>query len=406
MLTSLAVALTVVMAPEPGAGGTDLAACRNEVTRLRAESAALDLEYRRRLFPREVFAQGAPNPAAQAALTPAIERILKGSAAGAPAYTLECRTRACRLLVAETREEHERSREWTRLLQSDEEMRDRSAGMGFQSGNPTKDPISGVGIEQKEVFIVLADPSGKRLPYPRPAEQPPVSSAPLATTAPACATEASALRAQLQKAKEEIEARRSPDERFLKGTPAPKVAEGLRAHILEKFSGPETASLEVECRAPVCRMRWEKGPLNWFNAFYGEPWFRQQFDGMMVSREVYFLMAPGPRADALGFLQGLVKHFESTRALADCEARFPARGTLKAKFHLPKTGESNEEGVPGRVAVSYGDELAGTPLAKCVESAIASTVLTAPLPVQPVGGAVLYKRFDFPRKPRADAGPR
>jgi len=120
MLTSLAVALTVVMAPEPGAGGTDLAACRNEVTRLRAESAALDLEYRRRLFPREVFAQGAPNPAAQAALTPAIERILKGSAAGAPAYTLECRTRACRLLVAETREEHERSREWTRLLQSDE----------------------------------------------------------------------------------------------------------------------------------------------------------------------------------------------------------------------------------------------------------------------------------------------
>jgi hypothetical protein len=81
-----------------------------------------------------------------------------------------------------------------------------------------------------------------------------VSNAPLPATAEACATEAATLRAQLQKAKEEVEANRSPDERFLKGTPAPEVAEGLRAHMLEKFSGPETASLEVECRAACQRL--------------------------------------------------------------------------------------------------------------------------------------------------------
>jgi len=402
MFTSLAVVLTLSMAQQPSSG-TDLTACQNEVTRLRAESAAAEVERQRRLPPKELFALGTANPAAEAALAPAIERLLKGTSPAAPAHTLECRTRACRLMVVETKEEQARTREWTKRLQSDEEMGDRRAGMGFHAGTPTKDPLSGVALDQKEVIIVLADPSGKRVPQPRPPEKPAVSSAPLPATAESCAAEAARLRAQLQKARDEVEAHRSPDERFLKGTPAPKVAAGLRAHILEKFPGPETASLEVECRAPVCRLLWEKGPLNWFNAFYGEPWFRREFDGMMVSRAVYFVMAPGPRADALGFLQDLVKHFESTRAMSDCEARFPTRGTLKAKFHLPKTGEDNEDGTPGRISVTYGDELAGTPLAKCLESAIASTVLAAPLPTQPVGGAVLYRQFEFPRKPKEGA---
>ena len=177
------------------------------------------------------------------------------------------------------------------------------------------------------------------------------------------------------------------------------MAARLRANILTKFPGPETATLEVECRALICRTIWKDAPENWHNQFYREPWFRKMVDGVVVGWDVYYMMAEGPRADGMGFLLDLVKRFEAGRAPDDCLARHPATGTLKVRFRLPKTGEENDDGVPGRISATYGDALAGTPLSKCMGEAIARDILPAPLPELPVGGAVLTKRFEFPRKP-------
>jgi hypothetical protein len=393
------LALTLALAP-----GSDLASCQSEVARLRVEGAAAEIERRRRLPPHELFALGAANPAAAAALSPALERILRGDSAAAPAHTLECKTWSCRLMLALSKEEEARAREWQRILQSDAELRERTAGIGFHAGTPSKDPLSGASVTQREVFFTLADPSGKRLPHPRPSERPAPSTAPLPATAEACAAEVRALRAQLQKANEEREAHLSPDERFAKGMPAPKLAGELLAIIRRRFPDAERDGLELECRALVCRAHWPKAPLNWHNVFYGDSDFRRLSEGMMVSQDVYFVMAGTRRGDGLGFLNELVRHFEASRAPADCEARFPARGTLRVKLHLPKTGEPNEQGELGRISATYGDELAGTPLGKCLESAIASSILAAPLPSEPVAGAVHFHRFEFPRKQPGSAG--
>ena len=398
------IALTLALAPG------DLASCQSEVARLRVEGAAAEVERRRRLPPHELFALGAANPAAAAALSPALERILRGDSPAAPAHTLECKTWSCRLMLALSKEEEARAREWQRALQSDVELRERTAGIGFHAGTPGKDPLSGASLTQREVFFALADPSGKRVPQPRPPERPAASAAPLPADAAACAAEVRALRAQIQKVNDEREAHLSPDERFAKGAPAPKLAGELLAIIRKKFPDAERDGLELECRSLVCRARWPKAPLNWHNVFYGVPDFRRLAEGMMVSQnvagmtDVYFVMAAVRRGDGLGFLDELVRRFEASRAPADCEARFPARGTLRVKLHLPKTGEPNEEGELGRISATYGDELAGTPLGKCFESAIAGSILAAPLPSEPVAGAVHFHRFEFPRKQAGSAG--
>lgn len=403
---SLGLAL-LAFGPTPLATAGDLAGCRKEVERLRAESAAAELQRRERLPPDQLFKLGTANPTAADALGPVVERILKGKSAAAPAHTLECRTWACRLLVALASKEQAASKEWQSALQRDDELRERTAGMGFQGGRPTKDPLSGTPLFEREIYLHLADPSGKRVPQPRSRPAPVPSTAPLPATAAACAEEAKALRLRLETARGEAEAHRSPMERFQTGAPAPKLTAELRARLLEKFPGPETASLELECRATICRARWDKGPPNWHN-LYDESWFRSMIEGMMVTSspsspgpEIYFVLTGEKRADALGFLQDLVKRFEASRAPADCEVRFPARGKLSMKLQLPKTGEPNEQGQVGKAGASYGDELAGTPLGKCMETAIAESILVAPLPKLPVGGAVLHHRFTFPRKPAA-----
>ncbi|HXU80297.1 MAG TPA: hypothetical protein VN914_02795, partial [Polyangia bacterium] len=366
MLTALA--LTLALAPNGG----ELAACQAEVRRLRAEGATAEVERRKRLSPHEQFALGNANPMAAAALAPAVDRLLGGSAA--PAHTLECRTWACRLKVALTKEDERRVNGWMKGLQSDEELGERVAGIEFHAGTPGKDPLSGAGVSQRDVFIALAAPSGKRVPATLRSEPPAVETTPLPGNAGGCAAEVKALRAQIQRAKDDQQAHLSPDERFARGAPAPKLTDELRAVIASKFPDATSTGLELECRALVCRARWEKGPLDWSHQLYDVPAFRAMADGALYSQAIYFVMAPERRADGLGFLKDLVKRFMAGRAAADCEARFPARGTLSVKLHLPKTGEPNEAGELGRVLASYGDELAGTPLGKCLEEAIAGSV--------------------------------
>jgi hypothetical protein len=99
-----------------------------------------------------------------------------------------------------------------------------------------------------------------------------------------------------------------------------------------------------------------------------------------------------------------MKRFEASTAAPDCEARFPAKGTLSVKLHLPKTGDLDELGGPAHMTAVYGGVLSGTPLGNCMEAKVAETILVAPLPTLPVGGAVLHHDFEFPRKAK-DKGP-
>jgi RNA polymerase sigma factor (sigma-70 family) len=385
----------------------DAAACRLEVQRLRVQRAAMEVERRARLEPEELFWYGEPNPVAFATLNPGIERAFQGRPQ-APGFSLECRTWACRvLLVAPTRDDRPWSNDWHNALMHDEEVRERTLGMGLSGGSPTKDHGSGEGMTEEEVFLPLHDPSGGRRDRKPPAARN-GPEMPLPETASACLAERDRLRLQIRQAREDIEARAAPDERFARGAPNPRLAAEVRRHMVAVFPKLHTATLAVECRGSVCSGRWPTGPLYWSNELRREPWFRTMTENIagspsQVARrkggsgEVYLVMATGPRADGGAFLRDLVDRFEKSAVPDDCAARFPESGSLHVRFELRRSGQGDRQGEPARLSARFGNTLAGTPLGRCLETEIEHQVLAAPLPALPVGDAVVYRQLDFPR---------
>ena len=198
----------------------DLATCQREVQRLRAERTTLEVERRKLASPAERFQEGAPNPTAFAALEPTIARSLRDRP-GAPQFSLECRTWACRLVMLTPTEADPAWRGgWNNLLLSDEDVRERVYLAQPTGGNPTKDAVTGEALTEHEIFLPLGHPSGALTEWAGP--PPPVSEAPLPDTAKSCAAERDRLRLQIREHRAYIDARGSIRERFAALAPSSK----------------------------------------------------------------------------------------------------------------------------------------------------------------------------------------
>ncbi len=396
----------------------DLAACQAELRLLRVESAAVEVEHRKRLSFIELFRMGEPNPAAQVVFEPIIERAYRDRPQRF-ATSLECRTWVCRVLVvAPVRAEDPWGNDGHLVLQQNREVARRTFSLGIPPGNPSKDYGTGEALTEMEVFLMLNHPSGAPERSGSTVE-PALPEAPVPATASACVAERDRLQMQIRAWREDIEARVLPHERFPAG-PAnpelslanPELSAEVRRRVVAHFPRLHTVTVEVECRANICAARWPSGPPSWVSELQRDRWFHTATeyivrvdDNLVTLRsggrvEAFLVMASRPRADGGAFLRELVDTFEGGPTLDDCAARFPAAGSLQVRFDLTRTGDGPRQGEPARLTARFGNTLAGTPLGTCLQDAIEAQILSAPLPALPVGNATSFERYDFPRPPR------
>ena len=140
---------------------TTLEGCRSRLGEVRAEVARIEPEYVRVSRPQTLFEGATPNPAAARALGPALTRLMKGEDGRPVDYTLECRGWVCRMLVLQS---SGNPNAWQLPLQRDPELLERTRLRGFGSGRPTRDPASGTGLRERQVWLKLAALDGGRLP--------------------------------------------------------------------------------------------------------------------------------------------------------------------------------------------------------------------------------------------------
>jgi RNA polymerase sigma-70 factor (ECF subfamily) len=377
--------------------GGDLGACQREVERLRPELARAELDHLRGMHPEQLFALGQPNPAAENELGPIIDRILKGDHPAAPSHVLECHTDACRLLVLQNTDEARRTAEWQPPLQRDPEMRARTRGMGFGSGPPTTDPVSKVDLQQRRIFIRLADSSGKPVAAGQQPGLPPSTTKPLPSDLAACRAERAAIGSALATVRSEIDRDLHPPERYVRNAPNPALTAEIDAEVRRIFGPADPARPAIDCRGAICRATFSGADLNGpRRRMETDPVIRSRVDEMSVGGpEAYFVMAPGPRTNVMEHLKKLVTAFQASGALGSCYARHPQAGTLRVQLLVPKTGDKNEDGDEGKIAVRYASSLDGTPAGRCIADEIARTILAAPLPA-PIGMGVMTTTFTLP----------
>jgi len=177
--------------------------CRSAVTHLRREVAIAENEHLLRLDGEERFHLGEANPAAQQVIAPVIARILGGDGA-APSHSLDCRTWACRLLLLKTAQELAAQDAWQHRLRDDLDISERLDSFSLSAAAPTKDPVSKVPLYEVPVYLALADPSGQRLPRPRPDPATTAAAAPLPSTLEGCRRELALLHGRLAEARGSI----------------------------------------------------------------------------------------------------------------------------------------------------------------------------------------------------------
>jgi RNA polymerase sigma factor (sigma-70 family) len=168
-----------------------LEACQREVRRLRVATAVApspgDIE------PEELYQSGQPNAAAEVELRPLIAALMERDEALPRAYTFDCRTWVCRLLVLESEEGKHQTYLWTKPLQGNHEIGDRTSRISIGGGGAVMDAASGKRQRQFQVYLTLENPLG-RVPAKNPETETVPTAAPIPTTRKACFKELELLR--------------------------------------------------------------------------------------------------------------------------------------------------------------------------------------------------------------------
>lgn len=350
-----------------------------DVERLRKETAATEAEALDTLRADKAFARGQPNPGAEAALGPIIARIMKADAAGAPAYTFECRTWACRMTVLQTEAEatRERTSAWVLPIQLEPEMGRRTKRAAFLGGGHVRDPLSGALFTRRVVYVKLADPSGG----PPPPTPPAIAFGPLPATAEACREEVAALRQRIEAAKADIDADLEPQVRFRRSPIDAALTDEIDAVVRRVVAGqPDAATYSAECRGFICKIASPIGVGQHVrDAIRRDPQLaaRVWSDGTM-GRTGAFIMLKSPAQRATeSWLRTLLADLERSPAVATCRSNHPTPGDLRVELRQPER--------PGDALVVECDgTLVDTPFARCVAEALARATADA----RPPEGAV------------------
>jgi RNA polymerase sigma factor (sigma-70 family) len=389
--------------PAVAAAPTTMVECRTRLAKLRQELVVGEAAYRRSAPPPVLFDEGEPNAQAREVLLPLLTQVMGGDGGVPPDFSLECRTWVCKMLVTEpTDAPRGSSNRWMQPLQADQGLRLRIPGKSFQGGMPTKDPLSGVALYQRPVFLVLADPSAE--PAPVTIGKPPTpkpDTRPLPDQLAPCQRELAAGEARLLKVRAAAETNMPPFDRFDRSPANPALTREIKAIIdqaLRAGSGPALTA-EVECHARICVVNVPGAPDNnvWRRQLHQAPEFARYNERSGIGpKGTFYTIGDPTRPQGEDLMKKLLANFDASPALPDCEKRFPAQGRAELRFNLPGEGELNDDGQPGKISARMGGTVAGTPLGKCLQEEIERRILSAELPAG-VKGVAQFKKYDFPR---------
>jgi RNA polymerase sigma-70 factor (ECF subfamily) len=430
-----ALANATPAAPPPGA---TLQQCRQEVERGQREQATLEAQRRTWMPSHRLFAaEPAPNLPAKMELWPVFVRVLRGDLQELPEFELECRTWVCRVrmydpdtrdaraalprpsldLVASLRGIHQQARArggWSGplppglppqealmiRLQTDGELRARTAGAAFLAPVPTYDPLSRRALMQREYFFKLADRSGKPVPdrtQTAMMEVPPAEVMPPADLED-CGRTAQSLGESLATLRAEVEALRPPGVRYQAASPNPALARELAGAIAAFWTTPPPA---VDCRGSICKVAITSDTFELetlARAIRKQKPLPTRIDRLMSSDEaIYYFVAPTPRASGEALLRERLANLRAT-ALPRCLGAHPsAGGNLRVRLVLPGTTpglDTNDDGKTDEISVRYGGTAAASSRARCLTEALERLVVPGPLPT-PRRGVTLEETFEL-----------
>jgi hypothetical protein len=383
-----------------------LDACALRLASVRARLVATLPDFMATATPPSRFHLGAPNPAAVAALAPALARTMKGDEAASPDYTLECRTWGCRMKVLQP--SGQSANAWMQPLQRDPEIKERLHGISFRSGRLTKDPLSGATFAEYLVYLGLADPSGKRLPLAlRGTTAEPTAAIPgpptVPVTAAACGAELAAAEQMLASMTTAIERDLPPKPGWDQGQPNPPLTAEMDALVRKNLGlPPATSDVSVECRGQVCRVQANRQAFPDLGAFDQKlmtPELRRRAESVMVVSGVnYYRMASAGAVNGIDLTHRMFEELRASPALRRCEREHLPTGRIDVQISVSNS-EREPDDEPDPFTLHFGGGLAGTPFGRCLEAVLSSILAHTPVPPL-VTGALHTERLDFPRAPR------
>ena len=281
-------------------------------------------------------------------------------------------------------------------IQTDENLLSR---FGFMktAPDPTTDPVSGKALLEHVVYLRLNNPSGRPVPLERrfraaPTQEPVLAPASAAT----CARQLQEFESRLERLRPEVEALRSPFERFGAAAPNPS----LEREIVAEAARLDTEGVvsRAECRGEICKLSVPGvDAMEQLFRRISRDRLRTRIDWLASSNDyVMFRVSPTERADGAAILKQRIAELRASGDLEACHHQTPMSGALKVRFLLPGTGHENADGVKNRISARYGGTLGWTGLRRCAEAAIERHVLDGPLP-EPVQGLWTYETFEFDR---------
>jgi hypothetical protein len=396
-----------------------LESCQKKLEALHASIHATELEFFEKASPEKVFASGNPNPTAVEALTPVIARVMKGDrqwmqglppveaqkfsqilkreSFAPPDYTLECRTWACKMRVLNAQGQN--ADQWELPLQLDPEIKERTRVQMVKSGLLVTDPISAITFAESHVFLILAEPSGNRVPSF-------LAIAPMPQTHALCQSELELGIKRLAMMKSEIERNFVAfSERFKGAGPNPNLTVEFNQLVRANLELPIGSSeVTVECRGFICRVEFANKLLpddmvsqktKMSSIVKGKLSKRIASSGWESSGQ-YYQIVPDGTAYGGDIVKDVYHNLLASTSLAACETKHSPKGTLDLDFEIPPTGEMNQDGELGKISAHLTGRFMDTAFGRCVEASLAQILERTPVPSE-VSQGKLYGHAIFPR---------
>lgn len=341
-----------------------------------------------------------PNDAGTAALAPIMNRWLDERGAPREGREMRCQGDACKVKVTEP---------WPPAPWVDRPPSAKTAAelaaisRDVQLDGPVKDDKSS--LAETWVWVRLRALNGQPSDTPAPAlptallpsgHTPPQAEGPPLTEA--CRTATAALAGEFESLRQRAHKELNANVLFDK-EPAtnPALAAKLqpvvdRVHHDTTPEGDRNTPLLVECRGLVCKVEPPAGvqvQTDTMKRLLDDKELATQVRRVsLVSKNgradgpLYFTLLPPPDASRSGsdVLRHFVNRIRQENLLEGCKERAPGPGKLSVHLLLPASGETNDDGVPGRISFRLGESLADAPLGRCIGERLAASAATFELP--------------------------